>query len=216
MIDCPNADVRDLLPDLLNGRLEAAARERVEAHLAGCAECRAELALLGDVSVTTRWTPALDVGAIVAALPAYRAPARRRWVGWKVAAAITVVAAGGSSLLVLRPHTIPADSSAVVTAPSGPQPAPGVARPGPVVPAAPENSGAPRVATRSGAPAASSGPASGGGGERELAMAGGALTDLSDVELATLLREIETMDALPTVDVENASVAPLSPRRSAP
>ncbi|OYV74079.1 MAG: hypothetical protein B7Z72_01020 [Gemmatimonadetes bacterium 21-71-4] len=46
MTDCPNAEVRDLLPDLLHDRLDEATRMRVEAHLRACEECRGELALL--------------------------------------------------------------------------------------------------------------------------------------------------------------------------
>ncbi len=217
MTDCPNAEVRDLLPDLLNDRLDAAARERVETHLVRCADCRAELALLGDLRATTRRTPAVDVGAIVAALPAYRAPVRRSWVGWRVAAAITVVAAGASSLLVMRPHS-PARDSAAVTPVSTVSPvAPGAARVDSAPVTSPVLAVTPQVTPRASVAATPSGAGtSAGTGERELAMAEGALTDLSDVELATLLREIETMDALPRVDVENASVAPLSPRRGAP
>ena len=32
MTDCPNAEIRDLLPDLVHGRLDAAARADVERH----------------------------------------------------------------------------------------------------------------------------------------------------------------------------------------
>jgi hypothetical protein len=39
-----HAEAWALLPWLANGRIEAADREWVEAHVAGCAECRAELA----------------------------------------------------------------------------------------------------------------------------------------------------------------------------
>src|SRR5512140_1830353 len=73
MNDCPNADVRDLLPD----RLDEAARAMVESHLEGCADCRAELALLRDVRASLRRAPALNVAAIAAAIPAYHAPVRR-------------------------------------------------------------------------------------------------------------------------------------------
>ena len=41
MIDCPNGDVRDALPDYLHDRLDTARRRQVESHLAGCDACRA-------------------------------------------------------------------------------------------------------------------------------------------------------------------------------
>ena len=46
MSDCPNAEIRDLLPDLLHDRLDAPTRARVLAHVDGCADCRSELELL--------------------------------------------------------------------------------------------------------------------------------------------------------------------------
>jgi hypothetical protein len=43
-------------------------------------------------------------------------------------------------------------------------------------------------------------------------MGGAAVSDLSDRELSALLDEIETMDALPSADVESAlPVTPLAP-----
>src|SRR3954469_530675 len=104
MNDCPNADVRDLLPDLLHDRLDAGMRAMVEAHVAGCADCAAELELLRQLRATRR-TPAVDVGSIVAAVPAYRTPARRSWVSWRAAAVITVMVAGASSVAVLQRGT---------------------------------------------------------------------------------------------------------------
>ena len=49
--DCDNAEMRDRLPDLLHGRLAGDERARVEAHVASCADCSAELALLRDARV---------------------------------------------------------------------------------------------------------------------------------------------------------------------
>lgn len=212
MNDCPNADMRDLLPDLVHGNLDASAQRMAEAHLATCAECRAELELLQQVRATLHATPVVDLGAITAALPAYRAPARRSWVGWRVAAVITIVASGASSLLVARRAPRVPDSATVLVADKSPVALPAAALP----PAAPESAAVNTGVTRSSVvPQPVAGidvPA----GERELAMTGGTLSDLSDQELATLLREIDTMDALPSVDVESASAAPLAPRRGAP
>jgi hypothetical protein len=52
--------------------------------------------------------------------------------------------------------------------------------------------------------------------ERELAMSGGSLNDLSDRELSSLLKEIESLDALPSTDVESVPLSPIAPRRGTP
>lgn len=115
MTDCPNGDVRDLLPDLLHGRLTPEVRREVEAHISECGDCRAELALLGGMRSTLRRTPAVDVAGIAAAVPAYRAPARRSWGGWRAAAAVLLVA-GGTSVAVLESHRAESTTPAVVRA----------------------------------------------------------------------------------------------------
>ena len=54
MHDCDNGDVRDLLPLRLHGTLDALGHARVDAHLAQCASCVEELALLRLVRVHQR------------------------------------------------------------------------------------------------------------------------------------------------------------------
>ena len=226
MTDCPNANVRDLLPDLVHGRLDAETRVMVEAHLAGCADCQAEHALLRDLRASLGRTPHLDLAAIAAAVPAYRAPVRRSWVEWRTAAAITVLVAGGSSVALLQRNVAPRmDTVAIATAPvasvsasssaslaaptSAPRSAPGQTQlPAQVAPVLHQ----PLVAS---APVAR-GPAASG---RELAMGGGSFNDLSDRELASFLDDIESLDAVPSVEVENAALAPIAPsvpRRATP
>jgi anti-sigma factor RsiW len=159
MNDCPNGELRDRLPDLLHDRLAPEARREIEAHLAGCMDCREELELLRGVHASMRRAPAVDVGRIVAALPAPRRTARRAWAGWRAAAAIVLVAAGGMSVAVAR--------SRHVTAPAG---------------------------------------------ASELAVGGGAIGDLNDRELSTLVKQIESLDPVPAADAENAAaVSPLPP-----
>jgi hypothetical protein len=51
---------------------------------------------------------------------------------------------------------------------------------------------------------------------RELAMGGSSMSDLSDRELDALLKAIDRLDAVPSTDVENASITPLQPRRGTP
>jgi len=110
MSDCPNAEVRDLLPDLLHDRLDARTRARVLAHVDGCADCRSELELLRSLRGSLdRGTPRVDVNRIVAALPtpASVRPSqhRRAWrvlSDWRIAAAVTFIVAGGTSVVVMR------------------------------------------------------------------------------------------------------------------
>ena len=70
MTDCTNVLMRERLPDLLHERLDAAARAEVQAHLAACAECAAELTLLREARRAMQRVPVVDVARIVAALPA--------------------------------------------------------------------------------------------------------------------------------------------------
>jgi anti-sigma factor RsiW len=218
MNDCPNADVRDLLPDLLHGRLDGATRAMVEAHVAGCEDCRAELALLRDLSATMRRGPKLDLAAIAAAVPAYRAPARRSWVGWRTAAAITILVAGGSSVTLMQRNASVApyapQAAAPVLAPTTGLPsastAPVISAPVTTMPSVPATS--PAVSAPESIPEAPA-PAAGTRPVHELAMSGGALNDLSDRELAALLKDIQSLDAVPTTDVESAAISPLAPRR---
>ena len=231
MNDCPNADVRDLLPDLVHDRLDPETRAGVEAHVASCADCRAELTLLRDVHAVRR-TPRVDVGAVAAAIPAYRAPVRRSWVGWRTAAAITVLVVGGSSVALIDRGVAPIVDTTSVAVTGVPNRADSVAMP--VVPTqvvasdtrqAPDRAvaggsvhagvRAPVTAPAIPAPAViTKEPAA-----RELAMGGGSLNDLSNGELTSLLRDIEALDAVPSVDVDNTPVAPIAPdtpRRRAP
>jgi anti-sigma factor RsiW len=200
MTDCPNGDIRDLLPDLLHGRLDATDRARVEQHVATCSACTAELALLRDLRSTMRRTPAIDSAKIAAAIPAYRAPVRQRsWGGWRAAAAIAAIAVGGTSIAIVGREqradvrsdvrTAPVETTVAQIAPSN---APESASHPPV-----SDDPSPRTSTPSGtATPVVTEPVS-------LAMTGGAIGELSDGELSTLVKEIESLDALPSEDVES-------------
>jgi anti-sigma factor RsiW len=70
------AAVRDALPDLLHGRLDGGARLPTERHVAECAGCAAELALLRDARAAVHaGAPAVDVAAVAAAVRAATVPA---------------------------------------------------------------------------------------------------------------------------------------------
>lgn len=213
MNDCANADVRDLLPDLLHGRLSGSVRASVEAHVAGCADCLDEVALLRDVRGSLGVTPAVDLRAIRAAIPAYRTSARPAWAGWRAAAAIAVLVAGGASVAVISrgPSVAVAVGNSSAVASVGGNTAVASA---PALPVGVANGESTTVATRpdaarptvqrQGSPTAA---ASGG----ELALAEGSLTDLSDGELAALLRDLESLDGVPTTDVDAAVISPMAP-----
>lgn len=101
MTDCPDGAIRDLLPDLVHDRLGPDVRARVDAHVRNCSDCQQELALLRAMRSLLRRGPVVDVGAIASAIPAYRAP-RRAWGGWRAAAAVVLLAVGGTSIAVLQ------------------------------------------------------------------------------------------------------------------
>jgi hypothetical protein len=110
MNDCLNADMRDRLPDLLSDRLPASERAEVVAHVAACADCREELELLRALrSMFSASAPRVDVASIVSALPKapsqLRPRSRRTWADWRIAAAVTVLAVGGSSVALINRTT---------------------------------------------------------------------------------------------------------------
>jgi anti-sigma factor RsiW len=104
MTDCPNAEIRDLIPDLVHGTLAGAERQRVEQHIASCAECAAEAALIRRArTVLAPRTPSIDAGRIAARIPRY-APRSRGRLGtaWRVAASILVLAVGATTFDLVR------------------------------------------------------------------------------------------------------------------
>lgn len=107
MTDCPNVEIRELLPDYLSGTLSARQREEVREHVTACDDCAQELTLLQLVrEAYAGATPAVNVQAIVAALPRKSArPAMRSWrsrQAFQIAAAVSFIALGGISLAVAR------------------------------------------------------------------------------------------------------------------
>jgi anti-sigma factor RsiW len=187
MNDCPNAEFRDRLPDLLHERLDALERAAVTAHLESCADCRAELALLAQLRQTLlAAAPRMDVARIAAAMPAAsRGATRRSWmpkrIDWRVAAAVTLLLAGGTSVATLverdpvRGLTGSADSpiaAAVVRSEVAPTTSPRTSETG--------------ASTEARTPASTV----------ELAIGGG-LGDLDASDLRALLDDIEQMDVLP-------------------
>ncbi len=226
MTDCPNAEMRDRLPDLLHDRLDASERAVVMAHVADCADCRAELEVLRGVQrMLIEDTPAVDVARIVAALPkpaqrpvvAVAAGRRRTWVDWRMAAAITVLAVGAGSFSLLRHDAGHVDASSEVVAERSAAPAASVT---PATPPSAQTSAAtnsPKVAD--GSPGTSASPASpahvapSATQSEDVAIAepvetgeGGRLVNLSQRQLKALIDDIDQMPATPLTEVEPASI----------
>jgi hypothetical protein len=187
MNDCPNAEMRDQLPDFVHGTLDAAAEARVAGHLRDCADCAAEVELIRVArGVMTRgWR--IDVAGIAAALPtpsavsgvaAVRAPrgfAARRW---RAAAAVLVALGGATTMWLVTENARSVE---------GPRTAATPARP---ILLADTQGLTPQSAAAVG-----------------LSLAGG-FEGLSDEDLGTLLDELERYEVFSDVDLE-PDVGPL-------
>lgn len=207
MIDCPNAEMRDRLPDLLHERLDKSTRAAVMAHVGQCVDCRAELALLREARMAlTSGVRSVDVAAIARGViarteaPAAGVPAasrsrrRRTWSDWRIAASIAVIAAGAASIAVLRPK-----HEAVA-----PAPAPVVANTVAVTPPVAESVRPVRHPTVA--------PVAAAAQTAELS-AGAGVGDLSDNDLRALLQDLESMDAVTPTDPEPVTVRVSTPGR---
>jgi Putative zinc-finger len=204
MSECTNGEMRDLLPELVNGRLGAELQLAVEAHVAQCAECVSELTLLRALRPALMRGPVVDTQRIAAAVRAQTAASpqhgpARRGTSWRVAiaaAALVAVSAIGYAV-VTRERTAPEvvavhapDSSAGGNSTRAPMPAP---VPTPVASApksAPALAPPQRVAV---APAAA----------RSASASGGVLdnlSDLSDDDVRTLTASLDGMSAVPDVE----------------
>jgi anti-sigma factor RsiW len=188
MTDCPNGTVRDLLPEYAHGALERDEAARVAAHLADCAICREELALLEQIrDGLTRGAPQIDVAAIVRALPSsvlavgetprLRVLTPRRWVNrhvWQYAAAAGLILAAGSGIVwKFAPEGQPArlaDSSQVAAT-----------------------------------PAVDATPTSGSMGADDGITFGGGLSDLSVDDLQLLLGQMDSLRTLPSTDPQSVT-----------
>jgi hypothetical protein len=191
MTDCPNAEMRDRLPDLLHERLETAVRAEVMAHVDECDDCRAEMILLREARIVlSPEMRAVDVVAISRVViertrrPAL--PTRRRspWMDWRIAASVALLlVSAGSVRLLVRSHELPSPVAAVADSPSV---SPNAALPEQVA-AKPSRS---EPAT----------PVS-----AELSAAA-AVSDLSENELRALMGELDQIDAVPSAEPEQVNV----------
>jgi len=124
MSECTNGEVRDLLPELVNGRLDAEALQTVEAHVASCTECAEELALLRSLRPALMRSPIIDTQRIAAAVHAHAAGTAGRAAaptgiarGRRIAIAAATLIAVSALCHAVRTHRIAAPEVAVVPAP---------------------------------------------------------------------------------------------------
>ncbi|HXG71725.1 MAG TPA: zf-HC2 domain-containing protein, partial [Gemmatimonadaceae bacterium] len=181
MTKCTAVEIRESLPDLIHAGVSGAEAERIEAHVAACADCREELRVLRTVHGAAVFAPSIDTQRIVRAIPPYAGvpvverpslPGRSRPYAWLAAAGVAIalgtvmVLNSGDDDLRTVPGVSPASVAQVPTS-AAPGEVPLV-----VVPAPPAT-----VANAELRPA--------------LALAGG-LDDLSDGSLVALMTSMET------------------------
>jgi hypothetical protein len=190
MTDCPNAEMRDRLPDLLHERLDMSVRAVVMAHVDQCADCRGELVLLREAhsAFVSSYRP-VDVAAITRVViertrtPA-RLPSRSRWMDWRVAASIALLLVGAGSLRhFVRPREEATRSVAIVDTPHV---APNVTASVPVAAESVHPAVPVPVVTAASAELSAAAPVS----------------DLSETDLRALLNELDQMDAVPPTEPE--------------
>ena len=182
MTDCQNVTMREALPELLHGRLADGERRLVEAHLVDCVDCTDELAILEAVLASAP-TPAVDVTRIVMAIPSYR----------PVADAESRVDAR-SGVIPMRPRAGWASGWSSRSARLQLAAALAIAAAGISTVAVVKHNGAQQQASVAavGATAARA--------DQGVALV--ATADLSDAELATLIKDMDSMQALPPAEPE--------------
>jgi hypothetical protein len=220
MNDCRNGEIRDQLPDLLHDRLSDGARADVLAHVGGCAECREELEVLRGVHLAlVAATPRIDTSRIVSALPKppgrVAAPSRAtrsRWADWRIAAAITVLAVGGTSVALLTrasdgPTTDRRIAPPVVAITNAPAAVP------PATVESPQNPVAPRMNVAEVEPGVGTTETAAGDEVATEPEVEGRLTGLDQRQLRTLLNDISQLKATPVTEPEPVTIK-VDPRTS--
>jgi anti-sigma factor RsiW len=190
MTDITHEEVRDALPDLIHGNLDAEQRAVLENHLRSCAECASEMRVLQMVKDAPSFAPMVDAVKIASVIPPYGGvPVERPRIStrvWQMAAFATVAVALIAVTLVSRGTQTPA-----------PTPTPAVVVSTPVAGAAPS-------ATPTSVPAQNAVKPPAVKPARELQVAG--LDGLSDGSVEQLARELDGLDGLPSAEPENLGV----------
>ena len=106
MTDCTRTDIRDALPDWVNGSLDDAAAAEVGEHLTMCAACGAEVELLRAMRGVLASAPDIDVRRVAESvvqrtIPS-RAPAHRRSRWPAVLGGLAVAASVAIGMLLIQ------------------------------------------------------------------------------------------------------------------
>jgi hypothetical protein len=184
VLDCDTA--RDTLPDVLTGSLAGLEAQAVLAHVAECPDCAAEAALIKALRLAPERAPAALAGRIRQAAP------RRSWpAGYDlrrpalIAAAVASVLIGGSLLVRGRGRPVTVDTPAAPAVTLTPSPVePGGAAPAPLA-----VSGAHAATPADGRALMQALP---GTPDAALYASTATLDDLSEEELNTLLKELQS------------------------
>lgn len=193
MTDCPNAEIRDLLPDWVHGTLRGHAASEVAAHVATCEPCAREVELLKALRGAMDIDPPIDVERVAAAvtqrtLGAAGRPKRRRLV--PIVGGLAVAA---SALFAAFLVSEGEEGDATMTPVSAVAGAPDTA-----MPRATGSSDSGSAGAVVSPPAMRLADAGMG--------VGGALSDLDDAGLEALLQRLDAMEAIPLVSPSPAVV----------
>ena len=195
MVEMTHEQVRDLLPDVLHARIGDRERALVESHLRSCAECASEMRVLQMVKSAPSFAPMIDAVKVSSAILPYggvtaeRPAARPR--AWQLAVLVAAVALIAVTLIPRgnQPNVPTVNTPATVAVAPGATTLPvSSAR-------VPESISASAVE-----------PTRVASGRKELQVAVG-LDDLSDGNIAQLVRELEGLDGLPSAEPEHLGVS---------
>lgn len=199
MTECLNKEVREALPDLLNGRLSPLDTATMNAHVESCADCRAELEFLREVRASAPLAPPIDYASIAASIPAYggittsippRTSVRSSFKTIGIVAAGLVVAFAGWSMTRSSLDLGQPSPTAVASAPVS-----SVVAPSTVAETLPaqSNNGTREIVS----------------GETQVASLSlvGSTQDLSDADLEQLTSDLEGLEALPSAEPQSVTLA---------
>src|SRR3954468_7457848 len=200
MSDCPNAEMRDRLPDLLHERLDERARAAGMAPVEDCADCHVELALLREarIALSPSGVLSIDLASITRVVvertrtPVSALPRRRSrwgdWGDWRIAASVVLAAGAGAMMIARHPASSKVPGASAVSPRAS---APNVGASTSVASAVDrERIGPSAVVTERRA---------------ELSAAGG-VSELSETDLQSLLESLNDIDAVPPTDPEPVTV----------
>ncbi len=183
MTECFSPEVRDFLPDLVHDRLGDLDAATLAAHVEACEACAGEVALLREVRKAAPLAPSINVDRIVALLPVATVPthvvdAPPRSAVLRGSSLIWKLLAAVAIVLTggILANRVDLEPDAVVRSGSVPVSAP--------------------------VPQATATPAAGGS---SLSLVSG-VQDLTDDQIETLLAQLDDVDAIPSLEPEQAVI----------